>query len=270
MGCHSLKAFKLPFLERVASSLPSHLRCSSYQDVPTPRITTTPGSGLATASELGRQGNMPNDILDPEKDEAREPYATSSNDGSSDQGSISSRLPPLEVTSSKRSRSSHGRPPTGDGPGDRPAVEPDAGGQLAPVRTAMSVGSAGARPPEFEVVFEDDDAENPRNFSLKYKAWVIFSVSYSTWVIVLYSTSYTASIPGLMKEFNVSSTPVATLGLTTYLLGLAAGSLVVAPLSELYGRRPVYLICLTIATLLVLPCCLATSLAEIVVVRFFG
>jgi hypothetical protein len=56
-------------------------------------------------------------------------------------------------------------------------------------------------------------------------------VSYATWVVVLYSTSYTATIPGVMDEFAVSSRPVATLGLTTYLLGLAAGSVVVAPMS---------------------------------------
>jgi MFS family permease len=74
---------------------------------------------------------------------------------------------------------------------------------------------------------------------------------------------------GLAEEFGASTT-VTTLGLTTYLLGLAAGSLIVAPLSELYGRQKVYIVCLTVWALLILPCALATSLTEIIVVRFFG
>ncbi|OTA55847.1 MFS general substrate transporter [Hypoxylon sp. EC38] len=141
--------------------------------------------------------------------------------------------------------------------------------EITRTRTTTSIGSSASRPPDFEVVFDDDDPENPRNWPVWYRAWIVFAISYTTWVVVFYSTSYTASTPGLMKEFNVSST-VATLGVTTYLLGLAAGSLLVAPASELYGRRPVYIFCMICFTLLIIPCCLATSLAEIIVVRFFG
>lgn len=138
------------------------------------------------------------------------------------------------------------------------------------IRTATSFGSSASRPPDYEVVFEDDDPENPRNWSLLYRSWMIFAISYTTWVVVFYSTSYTASVPGLMEAFNVTSEPVATLGVTTYLLGLATGSLLVAPASELWGRKPVYIVCMTCFTLLVIPCCLATSLTEMIIVRYFG
>ncbi|RYP87391.1 hypothetical protein DL770_004803 [Monosporascus sp. CRB-9-2] len=138
------------------------------------------------------------------------------------------------------------------------------------VRTTTSIGRSTSRAPDFEVVFDDDDPENPRNWPLRYRAWVVFAVSYTTWVVVFYSTSYTASIPGLLEEFNTTDTTVATLGVTTYLIGLAAGTLLVAPASELFGRRPVYIVCMICFTLLVIPCCLATSLAEMIVVRFFG
>lgn len=147
---------------------------------------------------------------------------------------------------------------------ERSAREP-----ITYTRTGTSVASAASRPPEFEVIFVDGDPENPRNWPLWYRACITVAVSYSTWVVVLYSTCYTSSIPGLMGEFG-SSTTMTTLGLTTYLLGLAAGSLVVAPMSELYGRRPVYLVCLVIWLILIIPCGLATSLTEILVVRFFG
>lgn len=137
--------------------------------------------------------------------------------------------------------------------------------------TGATTTSTWSRPPEYEVSFDEPtDPLNPKDWPLWYRMYVIFVVSYSTWVIVLYSTSYTAAIPGLMVTFDEPSEVVATLGVTTYLMGLAVGSLIVAPMSELFGRRPVYLICLAIATLLILPCALATSLVEIIVVRFLG
>ncbi|KAK2612093.1 hypothetical protein QQS21_001822 [Conoideocrella luteorostrata] len=136
-------------------------------------------------------------------------------------------------------------------------------------RTGTSVGSTTSRPPEFEVYFEENDPENPMNWPLWYRCWCIFCVSFATWVATLYSTSYTSSTPGLIQDFG-SSTTIVTLGMTTYLLGLAAGSLVVAPLSELYGRRNVYMVCLCLWAVLIVPCGLAQSLTTIVVVRFFG
>lgn len=138
--------------------------------------------------------------------------------------------------------------------------------------TAQTSTSTWSRPPDFEVTFDSEelDPSNPREWPLWYRMWTIFVVSYGTWAIVLYSTSYTATMTGLEEEFDEPSQTIATLGVTTYLLGLATGSLVCAPLSELFGRRPLYLICLTISALLIIPCAMATSLAQIIVVRFFG
>ncbi|KAK0725354.1 major facilitator superfamily transporter [Lasiosphaeris hirsuta] len=175
-------------------------------------------------------------------------------------------------TSDPLSPLSHALTPDLSTPAERALREEAAGGgPLAAAQTRTSVGSSASRPPDFEVVFEPGDPENPQNWSLWYRAWVTFCVSYATWTVVLYSTSYTAAIPGVMGEFyDVSNSSIVTLGLTTYLMGLATGSVIVAPMSELYGRRPVYILCMAIFTLLIIPCGLATSLTEIIVVRFFG
>lgn len=61
-----------------------------------------------------------------------------------------------------------------------------------------------------------------------------------------------------------------TLGVTTYLLGLAVGSLILAPISETYGRKPVYAVTMIIFCILIIPCAQATSMAEIIAVRFFA
>ncbi|KAI1487018.1 major facilitator superfamily transporter [Biscogniauxia mediterranea] len=187
------------------------------------------------------------------RDRASSPAVERRRSSSASQGTDNSDpLEPLEVALS------HG------------AVAEAAFDEVTHVRTATSIRSSASRPPDYEVVFEENDPADPKCWPLWYRAWVVFAISFTSWVVVFYSTSYTASIPGLMDEFDVSSRPVATLGLTTYLLGLAVGSLSVAPASELFGRRPVYIVCMICFTLLIIPCCVATSLQSIIIVRFFG
>lgn len=142
--------------------------------------------------------------------------------------------------------------------------------ELTYTRTGVSLATTESRLPSFEVDFSEGDPDNPKNWSLLYRSLIIGCVSYSTWCVILYSTSYTSSMPGMMEEFHVTSEPIATLGVTTYLVGIAVGSLILAPLSEIYGRRPVYMGTLLAFCLMVLPCALATSLPEVIIVRFFG
>lgn len=203
--------------------------------------------------------------------------ASLSSSSSSSSGHYSPVLEPIKTAETRRSIATvpdpdpdpydaleHALTPDQETPAEREARLP-----ITYTRTGTSVTSVASRPPDFEVVWEENDAEHPRNWPLWYRAWIIVAVSYSGWVVVLYSTAYTASTPGLMREFGASKT-IVTLGLTTYLLGLAVGSLVFAPLSELYGRRIVYLVGLAIWALLIIPCGVATSLSEIIIVRFFG
>jgi MFS family permease len=138
-------------------------------------------------------------------------------------------------------------------------------------REATSFGTIGTHPPEFEVDWDGpNDPMNPINWPIWYKGLTIGFVSWGTWVVVVYSTAYTTGFPQMMTDLNVSSQPLVTLGVTTYLMGLAIGSVVLAPLSEMYGRRPVYMVSMLFFMLLIIPCGLATSMAEILVVRFVG
>jgi hypothetical protein len=147
-------------------------------------------------------------------------------------------------------------------------AEREARDPITHTRTGTSIGSTASRPPDFEVIFEENDPENPKNWPKWYKGWCLFVVSYSTWLVVLYSTSYTSATPGLIEEFGSNVTYV-TLGMTTYLLGLAVGCVVLAPMSELYGRRPVYLVCQAAWMVLVIPGGVANSLTTIITMRFF-
>lgn len=219
------------------------------------------------------------DLHDMEKPEQVGASETTTDDKSSESGDGSPQLQPLKVKASNRSRSQveETTDPYDSDPYEAledalaaPGIGTEAERAISHAWTGTSIASNASRHPDFEVTFEPGDPLNPKNWPLWYRGWTIFSVSISTWVVVLYSTSYTASISGLMEEFHEPSSTVVTLGVTTYLLGLATGSVVVAPMSELYGRRPVYIICMAVFTLLVIPSCLATSLTEILLVRFFG
>jgi multidrug resistance protein len=136
--------------------------------------------------------------------------------------------------------------------------------------TGVSVATNATQDPAFEVDFVDVDPANPKNWSWWYRSFIIFIFSYSTMTVVLYSTSYTSGIPGMMTTFNISDETIIVLGITTYMIGLAIGSVICAPLSEMYGRRPIYLISMLAFALFVIPCALAKNLETILIVRFFG
>ncbi|CAG8134564.1 unnamed protein product [Penicillium olsonii] len=124
--------------------------------------------------------------------------------------------------------------------------------------------------PDYEVDWDgDEDLENPKNWSLGYKAMGILFLSWNTLIVVLYSTSYTSGTALIAEEFGQNET-IVTLGLTFYLIGLAIGSMFMAPLSEVYGRKPVCVICLAVFTVLIIPCALAKSVTTLIVVRFIG
>ncbi|KAJ6510593.1 hypothetical protein C8R45DRAFT_921340 [Mycena sanguinolenta] len=78
-----------------------------------------------------------------------------------------------------------------------------------------------------------DDPQNPRNWSSARR--IVCALTYS-------STAYVASIPTLMRHYNMSQ-EVALLGVTVTVLGFAAGPLLFGPASELYGRQLVYRLC---------------------------
>lgn len=132
------------------------------------------------------------------------------------------------------------------------------------VATTASGGNPG-----FEVDFEDGDGANPQNWSLLYKGLILFVMSYGTTCVVLYSTSYTSAIPGMQATFGISNNE-GILGVTTYLIGMAVGAVILAPLSEMYGRRPIYIVALAMFVIFVIPCALAKNIETILIARFFG
>lgn len=80
-------------------------------------------------------------------------------------------------------------------------------------------------------------------------------------------------VPGgqqLIVDCQFSDKTITTLPVSIFILGLALGPLIFAPLSELYGRLPVYAPTSVIFIAFILGCAFATNLAAFIAFRFLS
>ncbi|KAL6401665.1 fluconazole resistance transporter Flr1 [Ilyonectria robusta] len=82
------------------------------------------------------------------------------------------------------------------------------------------------------------------------------------------SSLYASAQENLQIEFGCSR-QVATLGLSLFVFGLGLGPMILAPLSEFYGRRPIYVYSFSLFVVWLLPCALAQNMSTMLVGRFF-
>jgi len=116
----------------------------------------------------------------------------------------------------------------------------------------------------------DDDPENPLNFSSKLKLLNIGVISAICFVTPLASSMFAPAIPSVMHEFRSNSTELAGFVVSVYVLGFAVGPLAFAPLSEVYGRLPVYHACNVCFVAFTIACALATNLNMLIAFRFLA
>lgn len=81
---------------------------------------------------------------------------------------------------------------------------------------------------------------------------------------------FAPAISQVMDEFNSDNSVLASLVISIYVLGFATGPLVVAPLSETYGRLPVFHCCNILFITLVVACALSDNLPMLIIFRFLS
>ncbi|OOF97594.1 hypothetical protein ASPCADRAFT_166594 [Aspergillus carbonarius ITEM 5010] len=119
---------------------------------------------------------------------------------------------------------------------------------------------------EFEVRWDEDDVANPHTMTPKRKWAIVILVSSMTLCVCVTSSLYTTTYNQIMVEFDCSRT-VATLGLSFFIAGLGWGPMVMSPLSEFYGRRPIYLVSLPLFVIFLVPCAAAHNIQTMLVAR---
>ncbi|KAF7590285.1 hypothetical protein BBP40_003022 [Aspergillus hancockii] len=114
-----------------------------------------------------------------------------------------------------------------------------------------------------------DGHENPKQWSSGKKWSCTVIVVMMTATIAFCSSIYTAGTSLIIDYYRCSRT-VATLGVTTFLLGFALGPLIFAPLSEVCGRNQIFRITLGLFVLFQIGCALAPNIAALIIFRFFS
>lgn len=115
-----------------------------------------------------------------------------------------------------------------------------------------------------------EDPENPRNWPTKVKQFNTILIIFLTLLTPLASSMFAPAVPSVLHTFHSSSVTIAELVVSIYLLGYAVGPLLISPLSEIYGRYPVYLVCNILFVVFTVACAVAGSMEQLIVFRFFA
>lgn len=114
-----------------------------------------------------------------------------------------------------------------------------------------------------------DDPAMPLNFP-RYKKWVIVGLlSAITFVTPFASSILAPGIGSLSKEFGNENETVGSMSVSIYLLGYCVGPLFLAPLSEMYGRRPIVGAANVFFCVWQMACALAPNMVSFIIFRFF-
>jgi len=79
---------------------------------------------------------------------------------------------------------------------------------------------------------------------------------------------FAPSVGVVMAEFHSTNIDLASFVVSIYLLGYAFGPLALAPLSEMYGRLPLYRISTVLFILFNVGCAKSTNLTMLIIFRF--
>lgn len=119
------------------------------------------------------------------------------------------------------------------------------------------------------VTFKIDDPENPKNWSKARKWYVTMCVAITCFVVAFNSAVITADLEGVQHRFHVSE-EVSLLTITLFVMGFGIGPMAFAPLSEIFGRRPVYAVTLAVAVIFTIPGAVAQNIGTLLVTRFIA
>jgi MFS family permease len=81
---------------------------------------------------------------------------------------------------------------------------------------------------------------------------------------------FAPGVPLVMTEFKSTSDTLATFVVSVFVLGFAFGPPIIGPMSEIYGRRPVYNVCNLGFVLFTVLSAVATNMGMLIAVRFFA
>lgn len=79
---------------------------------------------------------------------------------------------------------------------------------------------------------------------------------------------FAPGVPAVMREFRSTNVELGSFVVSVYVLGYAFGPLIIAPLSEMYGRVPLYHACNILFVIFTIACAVSNSLGMLIGFRF--
>ncbi|UKZ50174.1 hypothetical protein TrVGV298_004430 [Trichoderma virens] len=135
-------------------------------------------------------------------------------------------------------------------------------------KAALEAGQPEKDP--YEVGWDDGDNDPlcPRSFNKARKWLIVLICACGSLTVTCASSIYTSTYVQMEAEFH-NVREVSDLGLSTFVLGIAVGPMLLSPLSEFYGRRPIYLVSWSMYLIWLIPSAVAKNIATMIVARFF-
>ncbi|CAF1239592.1 unnamed protein product [Adineta ricciae] len=114
-----------------------------------------------------------------------------------------------------------------------------------------------------------DDPENPQTWNTIYKCFLTAFVSITAMGVTFCSSIFISEYNTLTKEFQPSR-EVLTLGISLFVIGFALGPLLWASLSEMFGRRIIFIITYVALTVFNASTASSRNIWTILILRFFA
>lgn len=115
----------------------------------------------------------------------------------------------------------------------------------------------------------NDDGEDKRRMPSFRKWLIVILLTFSTFQLSCLSSVWSESNVAIMNYYRVVR-PVATLGISLFVLGMGTGPVFLAPLSEKFGRRPVYIFGFLFYCCFQIPTVVGKNIETLLVGRFLS
>ncbi|CAN8096665.1 unnamed protein product [Discula destructiva] len=144
----------------------------------------------------------------------------------------------------------------------RPTAKPYRSGKLE-----YNAGNPPTLNDDGHLTFDEDDIENPLNWTFARRTYITIAAVLLVVNATFASAGPSGCLPSIVEYFHVSE-EAAGLTITLFLLGYCAGPLIFAPLSEFYGRRPIFFVTFTAYIAFNFLCAFAPNFGGLLVGRF--
>jgi len=113
------------------------------------------------------------------------------------------------------------------------------------------------------------DPSNPKNWKTTARMLQVLPIAFFALNMNLAATMFAPGVDELVAEFGITNSTVATMTLSIYVLGFGMG-MVIAPLSELYGRLWLYHVSNAVWLAFTIGCAFATNTPSFMIFRFLA